>query len=36
MSDTETDGRCVSYDLHQDRHTKGTSDTGKTCPANSL
>ena len=29
MSDTETDGRSVSHDLHQDRPTKGTSDTGK-------
>ena len=29
MSDTETDGWCVSHDLYQDRPTKGTSDTRK-------
>ena len=29
MSDTEGDGRCATHDLHQDRRTKGTFDTGQ-------
>ena len=29
MSDIETDDRCVSHDLHQNRPTEGTFDTGK-------